>query len=53
MTTMTILNILISIAGVALVAGVMRFGYVLAGRPEAARLAPTERERPAELERAA
>jgi hypothetical protein len=55
MTTMIVLNIVISLIGIAVVAGVMRFGYGIGGgafdRP---RLAVVEVETaPAELERAA
>lgn len=50
---MTIMNLLISVAGVALVAGVMRFGYVIAGRREPVQPIALENERPLEQRRAA
>lgn len=54
MTTMILLNIVVSVIGIALVAGVMRFGYLIAGgRLERARPVSELRPESSELERAA
>jgi hypothetical protein len=54
MTTMILLNIVVSVIGIALVAGVMRLGYVIAGqRLELPRPVGELRIESSELERAA
>jgi hypothetical protein len=54
MTTMILLNIVAAVIGIALVAGVMRFGYVVAGgRPERHRQVAELPVESSELERAA
>ena len=53
MTTMILLNIVVSVIGITLVAGVMRFGYVIAGgRLERPRQVAELRIESSELERA-
>jgi hypothetical protein len=53
MATIIVLNVLIAAIGVAIVAGGMRYGYLVAGDDSERSGAPRELEAPSELRRAA